>query len=170
MVNVVGLFGTDQDAECALSKLDQNGFSKDNIDMVAVEQDTGEADTASTSRRAVDDPEGHKPNEDVSDPSAPAVGFVPAASPQGMAGMPNSQTSGIFATQFVPVPNRAINLRARLADMGLKEEERDYFANAARRGGTIIVVKADKERTNVVAGIMRDCNGVTQDRYNAEKQ
>ncbi len=91
----------------------------------------------------------------------PPVGIIPAATPQGVAGSPNSQTSGLFGSGYVPVLNRAGNLRARLADVGVKEEDLDFFANAASRGGTIIVVKAEKERAVQAARSMHDCNGVT---------
>ncbi len=165
MEAVVGLFGTDQDSEQALSELDKHGFGKNNIDVVAVEKDTGEGNTANTGRRSADDTEGRRGERDVENRPAPPVGFIPAATPQGVAGTPNSNSSGLYAAGYVPVPYPVGKLRARLADMGVKEEDRDFFAGAARRGGTLIVVKAEKERAGQVARIMRDCNGVTQDRY-----
>jgi hypothetical protein len=176
MKTIVGVFDTDQDAEKALMELDHHGFGREHVEIVATEayNDTVDRDGDVVPNRAdVGDERGRTDeylDRDTGAGALPLGGIAPVGAPGNLAGTgggpagsaPSGGTAG-----FVPVPfGGGSSLRGRLIDLGVDEEDVDFYARAARKNGPngiLLVVKAEDERVDEVIGVMRDANGVTPD-------
>jgi hypothetical protein len=177
MKTIVGVFDNDQDAEKALMQLDHHGFGRDHVEMVATDaynesvdrdadvvphREAAEADQRRTDSYLDDDDRG----------ALPFGGVIPAAAPGHLAGTgagPAGSATGGGTAGFIPVPLAAgagAGLRGRLIELGVDEDDADFYARAARKNdvnGILLVVKAEDEQAADVIKIMRDANGVTQE-------
>jgi hypothetical protein len=135
MTTVIGVFDTDSDLEVALNRLYDKGFN-----------DVQVVDRAQKTEAA----------------SMPGAAFIPGSA---MASTPNSASNSPFpAAMFVPgfvdVDDERLTSSYLLdnLDVPLTDEEADFYANALRNGGKLLIVDTDDDHTDMVWSVMRNSN------------
>jgi hypothetical protein len=135
MTTVIGVFDHDSDLELALNRLYDKGFN----DVRVVDR----------SRE--------------SDNTLPEGGFVPAAAATNTG---TSQPGGIFPVPFL-VPGffgladdtlTGSYFGETLGYSDLGDEEAEFYANAIRKGGKLLIVETDDDHADSVWSVMRNSN------------
>ena len=135
MTTVIGIFDNDSDLEVALNRLYDKGFNDVRVVDRSREQDTT---------------------------NIPAGAFVPGA-PNGATSQtaPNAIYPGAFIVPgFFNLENDVINsdyLMTNL-DMPMSDEEANFYSNAVRNGGRLLIVDTDDDHTDMVWSVMRNSN------------
>lgn len=158
MKTVVGLYDRFEDAQQAVQALHDSGFSKEDISLIARDA-TGEF-----SRHLEGTQEGE--TRDVSEGAATGAGIgavlgglgglllglgalaIPGIGPVIAAGPIVSTLAG------AGIGAVAGGLVGSLVDLGIPEEHAEYYSEGVRRGGTLLVVRSNDERADMVADIM----------------
>jgi hypothetical protein len=159
MKTVVGFFANRQDAENAVGALVNAGISRDNLGVVSRDyrdaadspkigplHGAGGADTTAGGAAAVGGLAGFVAG--LLALAIPGIGPILAAGPlaAGLMG------AGVGAA--------AGGLIGYFKDMGVSEDEAEYYAEGVRRGGTIVAARSDEGEVSRVTRILDD-NGAT---------
>jgi hypothetical protein len=164
MKAIVGVFDNDQDAEQALNALDQHGFGREHVEMVATDV-FNEDQPAGVDRDAASD-KGDRDGDDVG--ALPLTGIAPGVVPgnvTGVGGVQSGSVAGAGTMGYIPVALGRLNsIASRLRDMGIDRDDAEFYARAAQKNAgnaILVVVKAGKDRVDEVIQLMRDANGKT---------
>ena len=159
MKTVVGFFANREDAENAVAALVNAGASRESLGIISRDyrdaadspkvgplHGVGGADTTAGGAAAVGGIAGFAAG--LLALAIPGIGPILAAGPlaAGLIG------AGVGAA--------AGGLIGYLKDMGVSEDEAEYYAEGVRRGGTIVAVRSDEGEVSRLARIMDD-NGAT---------
>jgi hypothetical protein len=132
MTTVIGIFDNDSDLEVALNRLYEKGFN--DVRVVDRTQKTG------------------------------AESVIPAAAymPTNNYGMNANGTypGALLVPGFVGLDDDALNSDYLLEnlDVALTDEEADFYANAVREGGKLLIVETDDVHSDMVWSVMRNSN------------
>lgn len=158
---ITAVFNTRIEAEAALRKLDQAGFTKDQVTMLISEETRG---------KHFGIKEGSKAEE----------GAVAGATIGGLAGALYMALASV-GTIFIPGMNLLVagallgglaglgagavtgGLIGSLVGAGIPEHEAKLYEDAVRKGAILIAVKASEENADWVKAILKDANaqGIT---------
>lgn len=135
MTTVMGVFDNNSDLEVTLNRLYEKGFN--DVRVVDRTQQTGE------------------------DPVIPAAAFAPGSSLTG-SGMnaTGSYPGALLVPGFMGLDDEGINSSYLLEnlDVDLSDEEADFYANAVRKGGKLLIVETDDDHSDMVWSVMRNSN------------
>ncbi|MGH8523648.1 MAG: hypothetical protein ACREXY_05360 [Gammaproteobacteria bacterium] len=174
MTTIIGLFDRVSDAEKAARDLMSTGFSHEDIGLIASDA-TGE-----WSRYKISTLEGAAPSSKalgtkmgagtaagglgglvigglvIGELAIPGIGWVAAA--------------GTLATTLLGAGLGAIagSLASAIDTLGVPEDQAGRYAEAIRRGGTLVSVRIAEDRANEVAAIMQRHQAVDIDKRAAE--
>jgi hypothetical protein len=165
---IVGSFDSFNEAHQVANELRAAGFLDSDISIVANNADGAYAndarlDDTTTARTVRDD-----------DTSATAKGAVAGAVVGGGAGLAASLAglaipgigpiiaAGPIVATLAGAGTGAVagGLIGGLVDVGVPETDAEYYAEAVRRGGALVTVRADESRAEEAADIMRDRGAV----------
>ena len=168
MRNVIGLFDHHTDADRAMNELLVRGFDRDDISLVVREQV-------------------------VREPAAPVApntdaGFTGGAAVGGLAGLmvglgalaipgigPVIATGSLGTTLLATATGAALGgvtggLLGALLDLGIPQEEAYFYVEGVKRGGVLLVVRADDECAPEALNIMHSFNAVDMESRGAESR
>jgi hypothetical protein len=135
MTTVIGVFDNDSDLEVALNRLYEKGFN--DVRVVDRTQQTGV------------------------DPVVPAAAFAPGngLNSGGMA-TNGAYPAALLVPGFVGLDDERLNSSYLLEnlDFPLSDEEADFYANAMRNGGKLLIVETDDDHGDMVWSVMRNSN------------
>jgi hypothetical protein len=132
MTTVIGIFDNDSDLEVALNRLYDKGFN--DVRVVDRTQRTG-AETA-----------------------VPAAAFMPANN-YGM-NANGTYPGALLVPGFVDLDDERLNSSyvTENLDIPMTDEEGDFYANALRNGGKLLIVDTDDDHSDMVWSVMRNSN------------
>lgn len=159
MKNVVGFFANRQDAENAVASLVNAGISRDHLGVISRDyrdvpdtpkvgplHETGGTDTTAGEGAAIGGIAGFAVG--ILALAIPGVGPILAAGPlaAGLMGAGVGAAAGGMIGYF--------------KDIGVSDEEAEYYAEGIRRGGSVVTVKCDEDDVSKVTRLLND-NGAT---------
>ncbi|MDQ6664364.1 MAG: general stress protein [Acidobacteriota bacterium] len=144
---VVGLFDTFTEAQQVARDLEQQGFSRENISIVANDA-TGEYAGAGVA----DAGSGAGTGAAIGGAAGLALGLVALAIP----GVGPIIAAGTLATALTGAGIGAVagGLIGALTHMGVPEEEASYYSEGVKQGGALVMVKAEGDRAGRAASIL----------------
>jgi hypothetical protein len=138
MTTVIGIFDNDSDLEVALNRLYDKGF---NDVRVVDRKQSGETR-----------------------PEVPAAAFIPGTAVNN-AGASIGTGMGIspavlFVPGFADLDDEHLNSSyvTENLDIPMTDEEADFYANALRNGGKLLIVDTDDDHSDMVWSVMRNTN------------
>ena len=134
MTTVIGIFDNDSDMEVTLNRLYEKGFNK--VRVVDRTQDTG-AETV-----------------------IPAAAVVPANNYGSSMNASGAYPGALLVPGFVGLDDERLNSSYILEnlDVPMTDEEADFYANAVRDGGKLLIVETDDDHADMVWSVMRNSN------------
>jgi hypothetical protein len=166
---IVGSFDSFNEAHQVANELRAAGFLDNDISIVA-----NNADGAYENDARIGDTTTTRTDRDAGDTSATAKGAVAGAVVGGGAGLAASLAglaipgigpiiaAGPIVATLAGAGTGAVagGLIGGLVDLGVPETDAEYYAEAVRRGGALVTVRADESRAEEAADIMRDRGAV----------
>lgn len=168
---IVGSFDSFNEAHQVANELRAAGFLDNDISIVA-----NNAEGAYQNDERIDDTTTTRTTgtNDADDTSATAKGAVAGAVVGGGAGLAASLAglaipgigpiiaAGPIVATLAGAGTGAVagGLIGGLVDLGVPETDAEYYAEAVRRGGALVTVRADESRAEEAADIMRDRGAV----------
>ena len=135
MTTVIGIFDNDSDLEVTLNRLYEKGFN--DVRVVDRTQETG------------------------GDTVIPAAAFAPGTNLSG-SGMNSTGAypGALLVPGFVGLDDEGLNSSFLMdnLDVALTDEEADFYANAVRKGGKLVIVETDDDHSDMVWSVMRNSN------------
>lgn len=168
MKTVVGLFDQFDDARRAVQDLRDAGFSNEDISMIA--RDEG----GQYSRYLDADRTGEK--QDISDGAAAGAGVGAVLGGLGgllvglgalmIPGIGPVIAAGPIITTLAGAGVGAVagGVIGALVDLGIPEEHANYYAEGVKRGGTLVVLRANDDQADMAADIMNRYHPVDVER------
>ncbi|MEO5700908.1 MAG: general stress protein [Casimicrobiaceae bacterium] len=164
---VIGSFDSYDEAQRVVRDLKDDGFMADDVSIVA--SDVAGHSQATDADRVVADGDGVRTAHTDPDRSGAATGAVTGGVVGGAAGLAVSLmglaipgigpiiAAGpiVAALTGAGVGAVAGGLIGGLTDLGVDEKDAEYYAEAVRRGGALVTVRADESRAGNAADIMR---------------
>lgn len=135
MTTVIGIFDSDSDLEVALNRLYDKGVND---------------------VRVVD-----RTQRTEAEPTLPVAGFVPGVTANNSGA---TTGNGFFLALLVPgflnIDDERLNSSYVIEnlDIPMSDEEADFYANAIRGNGKLLVVDTDSDHADMVWSIMRNSN------------
>jgi len=163
---VIGSFDTVADANRAVSSLRATGFLESDINLVANNVQRG----FTTEPRGTKVAEAHEHAAATGAAAGGAVGGIAglAASLLGLAipGIGPILAAGPIVTTLAGAGAGAVagGLIGGLTDLGVEDTHAEIYAEAVRRGGSLVTVRVDESRADEATGILRDAGAVDIDR------
>lgn len=168
MKTIVGLYDDIYDARAAVEDLVSSGYDRNNISLVAADEQGryasdleryGAKDTHGTGEAAA---EGAVAGGAIGGLAGVLIGLGAVAIP----GLGPVIAAGPIIAGLVGAGIGAVSggLIGALVEWGLSEEEAGYYVEGVRRGGTLVAVKAADFEANDVVSIMNRHNPVDIDR------
>jgi uncharacterized membrane protein len=161
---VVGLFESVSQAERVVQDLVDKGFRHEDISVMAHREDeaVAPAETEGTSGAAIGAGTG-----------AVVGGGLGLLAGLGMLAIPGIGpvlAAGPLVATLVGAGAGAVagGLIGALVDVGIPEEEAEYYAEGVRRGGTLVVVRAEEARVDYAVDLMTSHGAVDIDKRAAE--
>lgn len=177
MRTIVGLFRNASDADLAVNALRDAGFTNTDISVLARDQAvSGYYDTGT-----------YHSSEDVGAAEGAGVGAaggavvggitgllmglgalaIPGIGPAIAAGTLATALGSAAAGTAVGAVTGAVTggIVAALVDMGVPEEDANFYAEGVKRGGVLVTVQADNTQASTVETIMNRFNAVEVDRH-----
>lgn len=159
---IVALYDHFDSAQAVLEDLLESGFSRENVSLLAADE-TGEYARHYTGESASEDVtagEGAGFGAVVGGLIGLGVSLIPGIGPVFGAGpLAVALTAGIGAAAGAITGG----ITAALIDMGVDEEDADYYAEGLRRGGTLVAATVDEAWVDRVEEIMNRHNPVDID-------
>ncbi|MEP6608733.1 MAG: hypothetical protein ABJA83_08640 [Burkholderiaceae bacterium] len=171
---IVGSFDSFSEAQAVLRELQQQGFSRDDISVLA-NNATGQHSSQYGS-------EGQLPGEVATTVSDTGAGTATGAAAGGVLGGAAGLVVGLMglaipgigpivaagpiaaARAGAGVGAVAGGLIGGLTGVGVSEDDASYYAESVRRGGALVTVRADDARAEEAAGLMRNHGAVDIER------
>ena len=171
---IVGSFDNFAEAQDVLRDLQQRGFARDDISVIA-NNATGQQKKQSGS-------EGQLPRDKADTVSETGAGTATGAAAGGVLGGAAGLVVGLMglaipgigpivaagpiaaALAGAGVGAVAGGLIGGLTGLGVSEEEANYYAEAVRRGGALVTVRTDDSRADEAASVMRNHGAVDIER------
>ena len=154
---VVGSFDSFEEASQVARELRAAGFMDSDVNVVANNARRLHASDARPDSRVVDDSSGVATGAVAGGALGGAAGL--AASLMGLAipGVGPILAVGPIAAALAGAGAGAVagGLIGGLTDMGVSQTDAEYYAEAVRRGGTLVTVRADANRVDEAEAIMR---------------
>lgn len=153
MATTVGVFSSRQEAEQAVETLHEEGFTEDEISLVA--RDEGEGDSGSDGGQMAGGG-----MDDISDGAAwgggigAVGGLMAGAGALAIPGIGPILAIGPLASALTGAVAGGIG--GGLIDMGIPEERGQQFEEDVKQGRVLCIVESDGNRTNDAARIMRE--------------
>lgn len=134
MTTVIGVFDNDSDLEVALNRLYEKGFN--NVRVLDRTQDVG------------------------SEPVVPVAALVPGSNLNGGMTGNGAYPGALLVPGFVGLDDTVLNSSYMLEnlDFPLSDEEADFYANAVRNGGKLLIAETDDDHSDMVWSVMRNSN------------
>jgi hypothetical protein len=134
MTTVIGVFDNDSDLEVALNRLYEKGFN-----------DVRVVDRGLKSGPETVIPAAFAPGNNLSIGGTTANGAYPGA---------------VLVPGFVGLDDQAVNSAYLLdnLDVELSDEAADFYANAVRNGGKLLIAETDDDHSDMVWSVMRNSN------------
>lgn len=165
MRTVVALYDRFEDAQQAVQALHDSGFRREDINMVARDID-GNYSRDLNQRQVVDT------GQEVSDGAATGAGIGAVLGGLGgllvglgalaIPGIGPVIAAGPIITTLAGAGVGAVagGIVGALVDLGIPEEHAQYYAEGIRRGGTLVVVRADDAQAEMARNVMNRFNPV----------
>jgi hypothetical protein len=134
MTTVIGIFDNDSDLEVALNRLYEKGFND---------------------VRVVD-----RTQENGAESVIPAAAFAPGSSLNGGMNANGAYPGALLVPGFVGLDDEVLNSDYLLdnLDFPMSDEEADFYANAVRNGGKLLIAETDDDHSDMVWSVMRNSN------------
>lgn len=170
---IIGSFDSFSDAHQVASELRAAGFLESDISIVG-----NNADGSYTNDPRVSEATTDRVAPDRDETSATAKGAVAGAVVGGGAGLAASLAglaipgigpiiaAGPIVATLAGAGTGAVagGLIGGLVDLGVPERDAEYYAEAVRRGGALVTVRADESRAEEAADVMRDRGAIDIER------
>lgn len=177
MKTIIGLFDDFHEAQAAALELLNHNIDRADVSVVAsrgVPWDATQADVAQTDLRMQAMAEGARTGAGAGAIVGTGVGgvlgflagigtiFVPGIGPIVAAGplLTTLTGAGVGAAAGAALGG----LVGALTQVGVPEHDAHFFAEAVRRGGTLVIVQATDARANVIADVLADAGAVDVER------
>jgi uncharacterized membrane protein len=167
---IVGSFDTLEEARQVMTELQNKGFSQNDISIIAnnatgqyATEGTGSADAPATMS---DTGSGAASGAAAGGLLGGAAGLIVGLMGLAIPGIGPIVAAGPLAATLAGAGVGAVagGLIGGLTGAGVPEEEAHVYAEAVRRGGALVTVRAEDARAEEAAGIMRSCGAVDIDR------
>ncbi len=135
MTKVIGVFGNDSDLEIALNRLYEQGFNDVQVIDRHYEAPAVPSETAVAAGLGAANHANHNPSA-----AAPVPLFLP-----GFFGLSDASMTGAYLLD-----------RASFTDMS--DEEAEWYANAVRDGGKLLIVEADPDSIGAIRHVLLNSN------------
>jgi hypothetical protein len=134
MTTVIGVFDNDSDLEVALNRLYEKGFN--DVRVVDRTQKTG------------------------TETAIPVAAFAPGTNLSGGMNANGAYSAALLVPGFVGLDDEVLSSSYLLEnlDVALTDEEADFYANAVREGGKLLIVETDDDHSDMVWSVMRNSN------------
>jgi len=161
---VVGLFNTVDEAHRAVEAIVREGVDREHISVIR-------RDEAAGASREESGGSGTTAGIATGAGLGALGGLLIGLSGVVIPGLGAVIAAGPVATMLVGagVGAAAGGLVGALADMGLPEEEAEYYAEGVERGGTLVAVRTDEERAERVRSLMDRHGAVEVERLHADR-
>ncbi len=169
---IVGSFDSFEEAQEVLRDLQQRGFSRDDISVIA-NNATGQVWTVKGRRCRADAP-GTLSDTGAGSATGAAAGGVLGGAAGLVVGLMGLAIPGIgpivaagpiaAALAGAGVGAVAGGLIGGLTGVGVSEDDASYYAESVRRGGALVTVRADDSRADEAASVMRSHGAVDIER------
>ncbi len=159
MKTIAGLFLSVDDAHAAANDLMANGFSSDDINIVARKGDAMSKESGDTSR-SEEMGKGAATGALAGGAIGGLAGLVAAAVGLTIPGVGPALAAGpiVSALTGAGVGAAAGGIIGALTNMGIPEDEAHYYAEGVRRGGTLVSAQADNDRMASKAAEIMDAH------------
>jgi uncharacterized protein (TIGR02271 family) len=168
---VVGLFDSFSDAQAVVRDLEREGFTRDDISIVANDangeytsttRETHKGDSESPEVRSGDTASGAGKGAVIGGVAGLALGLAALAIP----GIGPVVAAGPIATALAGagVGAAAGGLIGALTHLGVPEEDARYYDEGVRQGGALVMVKASGERASRAAEILESSGAENVDK------
>lgn len=164
---IVGSFDTFEEARSVMSELQQRGFNQNDISIVANnatgQYRTGDDKTAATTSEAAS---GAASGAAAGGLLGGAAGLIVGLMGLAIPGIGPIVAAGPLAATLAGAGVGAVagGLIGGLTRAGVPEEEANVYAEAVRRGGALVTVRAEDSRAEEAADIMRKSGAVDIER------
>ena len=167
---VVGTFNTYAEAQQVVRELENNGVPRNDISLVANDATSEHASTGTAGDTT--HPAGSRAGVGAVTGGAigGAAGLIAGLAGLAIPGIGPIIAAGPIAAALAGAGVGAVagGLIGGLTSMGVPEEHAGYYAEAVRRGGALVTVRADESEAERIADIMNRCGAVDIDRQAAE--
>jgi uncharacterized protein (TIGR02271 family) len=148
MKTIAGLFPSVDDAHAAANDLMANGFSSDDINIVARKGDDSMSKESGDASRSEEMGKGAATGALTGGAIGGVAGLIAAAVGLTIPGVGPVLAAGpiVAALTGAGVGAAAGGIIGALTNMGIPEDEAHYYAEGVRRGGTLVSAQADNDR------------------------
>ena len=170
---IVGSFDSFEEAQEVVRDLQQRGFSRDDISVIA-NNATGKYSSQSAGVQATTDRSGNVSETGANTATGAAAGGVLGGAAGLVVGLMGLAIPGIgpivaagpiaAALAGAGVGAVAGGLIGGLTGVGVPEDDASYYAESVRRGGALVTVRADNSRADEAASLMRSHGAVDIER------
>jgi hypothetical protein len=168
---IVGSFDSFEEAQEVVRDLQQRGFSRDDISVIAnnatgkyssLSAGGGRTDTTTVSETGANTATGAAAGGVLGGAAGLVVGLMGLAIP----GIGPIVAAGPIAAALAGAGVGAVagGLIGGLTGVGVPEDDASYYAESVRRGGALVTVRADDSRADEAASAMRDHGAVDIER------
>ena len=168
---IVGSFDSFEEAQEVVRDLQQRGFSRDDISVIAnnatgkyssLSADGGRTDTTTVSETGANTATGAAAGGVLGGAAGLVVGLMGLAIP----GIGPIVAAGPIAAALAGAGVGAVagGLIGGLTGVGVPEDDASYYAESVRRGGALVTVRADDSRADEAASAMRNHGAVDIER------
>jgi hypothetical protein len=162
---IVGSFDSFEEAQEVLRDLQQRGYSRDDISVIA-NNATGKYSSPSEGPTISDVGAGSATGAAAGGVLGGAAGLVVGLMGLAIPGIGPIVAAGPIAAALAGAGVGAVagGLIGGLTGVGVSEDDASYYAESVRRGGALVTVRADDSRADEAASVMRNHGAVDIDR------
>lgn len=162
---IVGSFDSFEEAQDVLRDLQQRGYSRDDISVIA-NNATGKYSSAPAGPTISDVGAGSATGAAAGGVLGGAAGLVVGLMGLAIPGIGPIVAAGPIAAALAGAGVGAVagGLIGGLTGVGVSEDDASYYAESVRRGGALVTVRADDSRADEAASVMRNHGAVDIDR------
>ena len=162
---IVGSFDSFEEAQDVLRDLQQRGYSRDDISVIA-NNATGKYGTADTTTTVSDTGAATATGAAAGGVLGGAAGLVVGLMGLAIPGIGPIVAAGPIAAALAGAGVGAVagGLIGGLTGVGVSEDDASYYAESVRRGGALVTVRADDSRADDAASVMRSHGAVDIER------
>lgn len=174
MKTVVGSFDSYSEAQAVFSELESQGFDRDDISIVARDDARDQHQTAASdaadSTDAGDMGSGAAKGAVTGGVIGGTAGLVAGMASLAIPGLGPIIAAGPIAAALTGAGVGAVagGIIGALTNLGVHEDDAHYYAESVRRGGALVLVRAEDARAQLAADIMQQHNAVDIDQRAAE--